>query len=373
MKKGIVIMILALSIILQLSQIYANEFPDYYSKTVNDFAKILDSNQTSYLENILSTIESETTAEVTIATLNTTSPYSPKEYRTKLFNYWHIGKADKNNGLLILYSVKENRIEVETGYGLEGILPDSKIGRLLDEYYVPKRDKGNVVQGIISFTEQISKTILENKEEIILSKSEGNNSNEVIWFIGILIGLMGFLALLFYLSKKMSNNFKNRFKSFNKNLAKFKNIKLKSTSKTEETNELKKIQNLKMSMVQKTLGIIVMIIFFSFFILPFIFMSEKSYIFIFGLFIGLFILLLILTTILSKIPYKCQVCKEKMVFKKKINNYSIYECSNGHKGKVYISSSSGSSHSGSSFRGSSCGSGSGSFGGGSSGGGGAGR
>ena len=67
---------------------------------------------------------------------------------------------------MILYSVNEKRIEVETGYGLEGILPDSKIGRMLDDYYVPQRDQGNVTQGIILFTQEISKVIQNNSEEV---------------------------------------------------------------------------------------------------------------------------------------------------------------------------------------------------------------
>ena len=139
MKK--LLIILALILIFSVS---AQKFPQAYDKNINDFAKIFNQTETNELKILLSNVESSTSAEVVIVTINTTVPLTPKQYRTELFNKWNIGKESKDNGLLILYSVKENRIEVETGYGLEGILPDSKLGRLLDEFYVPYRDKNQV-------------------------------------------------------------------------------------------------------------------------------------------------------------------------------------------------------------------------------------
>lgn len=44
---------------------------------------------------------------------------------------------EENNGVLIVLSVSDRKVWVSVGYGLEGKLPDSKTGRLLDEYAVP--------------------------------------------------------------------------------------------------------------------------------------------------------------------------------------------------------------------------------------------
>ena len=68
---------------------------------------------------------------------------------------------------MILYSVSAKKIWVSTGYGLEGILPDSKIGGLLDDYYVPLRDSNKTIEGIISVTEQLVQVIEDNKAEVI--------------------------------------------------------------------------------------------------------------------------------------------------------------------------------------------------------------
>jgi uncharacterized protein len=170
MKKLLIILFL-----ISLISVNAQEFPNYYDKYVNDFAHLFNNDQVNELRTLLNNVERNTTAEIVVVTLNSTYPLTPSEYRNKLFNYWKIGKEEKDNGLLILYSIQENRIEVETGYGLEGILPDSKLGRLLDENYVPCRDKKEISQGIILFTREVTKIINENKEEVYSNSNQGWN------------------------------------------------------------------------------------------------------------------------------------------------------------------------------------------------------
>ena len=51
---------------------------------------------------------------------------------------WGIGKKDRDNGLLFLWSTGDRRVRVEVGYGLEGVLPDGKVGAILDAYVIPR-------------------------------------------------------------------------------------------------------------------------------------------------------------------------------------------------------------------------------------------
>ena len=196
-KNFLVKQVLILFVILFfLANTSAQELPNFQDKYVNDFAHLFDGNETSQLRALLINVEQNTTAEVVVVTINTTSPLSPAQYRTELFNFWKIGKEDKDNGLLILYSLTENRIEVETGYGLEGILPDSKLGRMLDDYYVPYRDNGNVSQGIILFTQEVAKVIQANSHEVYSVPKIKNSFYDwlpYLIFIAIII-IMKFLS-----------------------------------------------------------------------------------------------------------------------------------------------------------------------------------
>src|SRR3989344_1934894 len=178
MKKLFILIILLI-----ITNVNAQEFPNPYDDNVNDFAKIFNQDEISELKTILSKVEQNTTAEVVIVTIQTSRPLIPSQYRTELFNKWKIGNEEKDNGLLILYSLKENRIEVETGYGLEGILPDSKLGRMLDEDYVPYRDKNEVAQGIILFTKDVAKVIQDNKEEVLSPNKDYSYKTNVLFFL----------------------------------------------------------------------------------------------------------------------------------------------------------------------------------------------
>ncbi len=174
----------AVMFILFLSlSISAQTFPQPQDRYVNDFAGFLDSAAVSELRGLLSAVEQNTTAEVVVVTLPTTEPETPSQYRTELFNNWKIGNAANDNGLLILYAVKEKRIEVEVGYGLEGILPDSKVGSILDEFYVPNRDSNRTVLGIVLATQEFARVINANAEEVRAGNAGIPGSSELQNFV----------------------------------------------------------------------------------------------------------------------------------------------------------------------------------------------
>jgi len=215
MKKEIVLSFILL--IFVTSFVCASEFPAYTDKYVNDFAKVLSADQASQLRNIFSDVEQNTTAEVVFVSVSTTEPYVPEEYRTKLFAQWGVGKADKDNGLLVLYAVKEKRIEVEVGYGLEGILPDSKVGRMLDAFYVPLRDQNKTTEGIISFSEEVSKVLKENADEIRSGQgNSGSGSDGFTTFLIVLVFILVWVILLIaiYFAKRKQLKSEKKYRKY---------------------------------------------------------------------------------------------------------------------------------------------------------------
>ena len=72
------------------------------------------------------------------------------EYSTNLFRQFGIGDKEKNNGLLILIALEERKSRIEVGYGLEGVLPDGKTGRIQDEYMIPYFKDNNFDEGILN-------------------------------------------------------------------------------------------------------------------------------------------------------------------------------------------------------------------------------
>ncbi len=193
-------------IIFSITGVYAIDFPSPQDKYVNDFAGIFSSGEVGQLRGLLQSVDESTSAEVVIVTLNTIDGNAIDEYAIELGKEWKVGKADKNNGIVILYVLDINRIFVATGYGVEGILPDSKIGRLLDENYVSLRDSGKTTDGIIQFTIALSEVLEENKEEILSGQAGRNNYAEVI---GVLVPLLIWIIIFFFIFRNAKHH-KNR-------------------------------------------------------------------------------------------------------------------------------------------------------------------
>lgn len=115
---------------------------------VNDYAGVLAPAERERLEAEIRALERETGAELAVAVVPRTAPETPKMYAVKLFERWGVGKRGRDNGALLLVALEERRVEVEVGYGLEGVLPDALVGRILDERVVPLLRRGDVAGGV---------------------------------------------------------------------------------------------------------------------------------------------------------------------------------------------------------------------------------
>jgi len=129
---------------------------------VNDFARVLDAATREKLNDLVSDLEKQTTAEIAVVTVETTAPLTPKQYAVELFNRWKVGKQGKDNGVMILLAVKDRRVEIETGYGVEGILPDGKVGEIIRTYMVPYFKNNRWGEGLVAGTQQIAGVLLED-------------------------------------------------------------------------------------------------------------------------------------------------------------------------------------------------------------------
>ena len=100
---------------------------------VTDLTGTLSAEEISQINAIISTMESQTSVEMAVVIIRQTDGRSVKEFATDLFNLWGVGKGSNDNGVLVLLSMGDRRIEVETGYGAEGVLPDGRVGQILDD------------------------------------------------------------------------------------------------------------------------------------------------------------------------------------------------------------------------------------------------
>ena len=119
-------------------------------QAVHDFAGIFNAPARDQLEAVLENLEEQTQVAIVIVALRSMEGGQINEFATSLYERWGIGASGKDEGALVLFALKERKIWIETGYGLEGLLPDSKCGRILDDHVIPYFRADKYGEGLVS-------------------------------------------------------------------------------------------------------------------------------------------------------------------------------------------------------------------------------
>jgi uncharacterized protein len=118
------------------------------STWVTDMPRALKPATVSQLNAMIDGLERSTGAELAVVVVSSLDGTSVEDFAEKLFKLWGIGKAGKDNGLLLLWSTGDRKVRIEVGYGLEGTIPDGKAGAILDAYVIPRFKAGQFDDGI---------------------------------------------------------------------------------------------------------------------------------------------------------------------------------------------------------------------------------
>ncbi|MDD5595759.1 MAG: TPM domain-containing protein, partial [Candidatus Omnitrophica bacterium] len=165
---------------------------------VNDFANVISSDYREKLNALIQELEEKTSSEIAVVTVSSIAPYDEIEYARLIFDNWKPGKKGKDNGVLVLLAVKERRWRIETGYGVEGILPDGLCGEIGRNYMVPYFKDGNYAAGLYYGVTKIAKVIAGNTPlDKVASLPERTVSKSSDPFAGLfmMIFALGFFTL----------------------------------------------------------------------------------------------------------------------------------------------------------------------------------
>ncbi len=122
---------------------------------VSDNANVIDGQSELQTNRAIEAFNHQTGGEIAVVTVENTNGETPKEFATALFNYWGVGQKGKDNGVLVLLVMGRRRLEIETGYGTEGDLPDGKVGEIRDQYAIPAFKSGDFGGGVLATTNAI--------------------------------------------------------------------------------------------------------------------------------------------------------------------------------------------------------------------------
>lgn len=168
MKKLINIITAALAVcifILPLSA--ANKYPKPTSQFfVNDFAEVIEQSAEDEIYSKGAALQEKTTAQVVVVTVDTLDGEEPADYALELGREWGVGQKEEDNGVVILLAKTERQIYIAVGYGLEGALPDSKTGRIIDIYGLDYLKNNDFSNGLLEiFKAVVNEVYIEYGEE----------------------------------------------------------------------------------------------------------------------------------------------------------------------------------------------------------------
>jgi uncharacterized protein len=161
---------------------------------VVDTAGVVDAKSKAEIEGWLRELEEKTTAQVKVLTVPSTGGEDFFGFVQRHYDLWKLGKKGKGNGALIVVAVQEHKVRIHTGYGLEGVLPDSWCGSLsrkvAQEYFKRGAYGDGLKQMVVAVANRIADDAgvkLTTPQFRHQQEQSGGNGGLILFFIVVLI------------------------------------------------------------------------------------------------------------------------------------------------------------------------------------------
>ena len=180
---------------------FALDVPPLTGRVV-DLAHVLPPNTIESLTARLKAHEETTSNQVTVLVLPSLEGEPLESYSHRVATTWKLGQKGTDNGVLLLVAMKERKIRIEVGYGLEGALTDARSAQIIRSEIVPRFRAGDAPGGVAAGVDAILKTI-EGTYQASDKTAPGLDSDAmgqvvVAVIVGLIVGL-GLMSVNRYL------------------------------------------------------------------------------------------------------------------------------------------------------------------------------
>nr|WP_315216785.1 TPM domain-containing protein [uncultured Duganella sp.] len=118
------------------------------TRPVTDLTATLNVEQSARLEARLRAFENRKGSQIAVLIVPTTQPEGIDQYAIRVAEQWRIGRANVDDGAILIVAKDDRTLRIEVGYGLEGALNDATSKRIIDEIIVPRFRRGDFAGGI---------------------------------------------------------------------------------------------------------------------------------------------------------------------------------------------------------------------------------
>lgn len=131
---------------------------------VVDLAQVLSADEKQALSQKIKSIYEQGKAQIAIVIVPTTGQESIFDFAMRIAEKGQWGSAKQDNGLLITVAVNDHRVNISTGYGLEGVLPDILANQIIREQITPAFRQEAYAQGLMAALNQIEARLNQDPE-----------------------------------------------------------------------------------------------------------------------------------------------------------------------------------------------------------------
>lgn len=158
---------------------------------VIDEANILSASEKAHLSEQLYSIYKDNLAQVAVVLVPTTSGVPIFDYTMAVAQRWGLGNDKIDNGVLILVAINDRDLFIATGYGIEGVLPDAAINRIIREDITPSFKTGHYAEGLSAGIARIDERLRADPETLAradqAAAQDGNSVDLLALFIIALV------------------------------------------------------------------------------------------------------------------------------------------------------------------------------------------
>src|SRR5262245_264517 len=130
---------------LSLAQI---KLPPRQDRSVHDLAGVLSPDTVQRLEARHTELFQKTGVALVVIIVPSLQGEPVDDFAVRVGKEWGAGTKGQDRGIVFAISTGDRRVFIATGYGVEGYLPDGKVGGIIDDYVVPALKQGDYSKGV---------------------------------------------------------------------------------------------------------------------------------------------------------------------------------------------------------------------------------
>jgi uncharacterized protein len=122
--------------------------PPHDRRSVYDLADVIRQDDAAQMERWQRALFDRTGVAIVVITVPRLEDETIEDFATRAGQSWGVGRKGDDRGVVIAVSLEPRKIFVATGYGVEGFLPDGRVGGVLDSEVIPHLHEGDYSRGL---------------------------------------------------------------------------------------------------------------------------------------------------------------------------------------------------------------------------------